>query len=183
MVSRFLIWTPFNRAIIDTNEISNVIDGKYDDVAQVEEVIYGTDFKQSDKITPKDWAIMKINQPLGRKYGHLGWKSISTATLVKNPKSLFFVGYSGDFPTQKYQKYFSAGPGFTASYEAGCSIVDEDEGFLLHDCATAGGSCLRIVGKTPTGHATVVALHLSSDADALEVRSYWVLAGWHPPQD
>ncbi|MEN2383523.1 MAG: hypothetical protein ACSI46_02035 [Gloeotrichia echinulata DVL01] len=27
------------------------------------------------------------------------------------------------------------------------------------------------------------ALRLSDDADALEVRSYWVLAGWHPPKD
>jgi hypothetical protein len=50
-----------------------------------------------------------------------------------------------------------------------------------HFCWTEDG--LRIVGKTSTGRATVVALHLSSDADALEVRSYWVLAGWHPPED
>ena len=40
---------------------------------------------------------------------------------------------------------------------------------------------IRVVGKTPTGRATVVALHLSDDPDALEVRSYWVEAGWHPP--
>jgi hypothetical protein len=40
---------------------------------------------------------------------------------------------------------------------------------------------LRIIGRTPIGRATVVALHLSDDPDALEVRSYWVLAGWHPP--
>jgi hypothetical protein len=26
-------------------------------------------------------------------------------------------------------------------------------------------------------------LHLSDDADVLEVRSYWVLAGWHPPEN
>lgn len=42
---------------------------------------------------------------------------------------------------------------------------------------------LRIVGKTPVGRATVLALHLSDDPDALEVRSYWVMAGWHPPDD
>lgn len=42
---------------------------------------------------------------------------------------------------------------------------------------------LRIVGKTFTGRATVAALRLDSDSDALEVRSYWVLAGWHPPRD
>lgn len=41
---------------------------------------------------------------------------------------------------------------------------------------------IRIIGLTPVGRATVIALHLSDDPDALEVRSYWVLAGWHPPQ-
>lgn len=46
---------------------------------------------------------------------------------------------------------------------------------------TADG--LRIVGKTPVGRATVLALRLDSDPDAIAVRSYWVAAGWHPPQD
>ncbi|NEO28672.1 MAG: HNH endonuclease [Kamptonema sp. SIO4C4] len=42
---------------------------------------------------------------------------------------------------------------------------------------------VRIVGKTPTGRATVVALRLDSDPDAIEVRRYWVMAGWHPPDE
>jgi hypothetical protein len=42
---------------------------------------------------------------------------------------------------------------------------------------------LRIMGLTPSGRATVAALHLSNDPDALLVRSYWVQAGWHPPTD
>jgi hypothetical protein len=42
---------------------------------------------------------------------------------------------------------------------------------------------LRIVGLTPVGRATVSALRLSDDPDALTVRSYWVLAGWHPPKE
>jgi hypothetical protein len=42
---------------------------------------------------------------------------------------------------------------------------------------------LQIVGQTPVGRATVVALHLSDDPDALTVRSFWVLAGWHPPAE
>jgi hypothetical protein len=41
---------------------------------------------------------------------------------------------------------------------------------------------LLIIGLTSCGRATVNALHLSDDADALTVRSYWVLAGWHPPK-
>ena len=42
---------------------------------------------------------------------------------------------------------------------------------------------LRIVGLTPTGRATVAALHLADDPDAIEVRSYRIAAGWHPPTD
>ncbi len=41
---------------------------------------------------------------------------------------------------------------------------------------------LRIIGKTAIGRATVMVLHLSDDPDVLEVRSYWVMAGWHPPK-
>lgn len=42
---------------------------------------------------------------------------------------------------------------------------------------------LRIIGRTPTGRATVAELHLSDDPDALQVRSNWVVVGWHPPED
>lgn len=42
---------------------------------------------------------------------------------------------------------------------------------------------LRVVGLTPVGRATVAALHLADDPDALEVRSYWIQAGWHPPEE
>lgn len=41
---------------------------------------------------------------------------------------------------------------------------------------------LQIVGLTPVGRATVEALHLSDDPDALTVRGYWIMAGWHPPE-
>jgi protease YdgD len=69
------------------------------------------------------------------------------------------VGYSGDFPTDKYQKYFSAGPGWTASYEAGCSIVKEEANFLLHDCATAGGSSGGAIIGVINGDPYIVALN------------------------
>ena len=48
-----------------------------------------------------------------------------------------------------------------------------------HFCWSDDG--LRIIGLTDVGRATVTTLHLSDDPDSLEVRSYWVLAGWHPP--
>lgn len=44
-------------------------------------------------------------------------------------------------------------------------------------------SGLFISGKTSIGRATIDALHLNDDADALLVRSNWIEAGWHPPSD
>ncbi len=150
----------------DTHKLSkkilfmpNVINGVVQDetdVVLVEQVVYGTDFTD-DKLTNQtnDWALMKINQPLGRKYGHLGWKSLRSSTLINNPKTLSFVGYSGDFPNPKKKGYedLTAGTGWTASFETGCSIVGEESGVLLHNCATAGGSSggplIAWVGEKP----------------------------------
>lgn len=50
-----------------------------------------------------------------------------------------------------------------------------------HFAWTDGG--LSILGLTPIGRATTLALHLHDDVDAMVVRSYWVLAGWHPPKE
>jgi hypothetical protein len=42
---------------------------------------------------------------------------------------------------------------------------------------------IRVIGLTPSGRATVAALHLADDPDALIVRTYWVLAGWQASAD
>ncbi len=39
----------------------------------------------------------------------------------------------------------------------------------------------RILGKTPCGRATVIAMQLNNIV-AVTVRRYWVEAGWHPPK-
>ncbi len=142
--------------------LPNVINGQVQDVrdvASVEQVIYGTDFKDGSPLNPNDWAVMKINKPLGRKYGYLGTKSLQTSTLISNKKKYFFVGYSGDFPSAKDQQDFSAGSGWTASFQAGCSIVKEKANFLLHDCDTAAGSSGGPIIAMIDGYPYVVALN------------------------
>jgi hypothetical protein len=42
---------------------------------------------------------------------------------------------------------------------------------------------LLVVGITPTGRVTIIALHLNDDSAALMVRRNWVSVGWHPPKD
>ena len=142
--------------------LPNVIDGQVQDVkdvASVEQVIYGTDFKSGSQLNPNDWALLKINKPLGRKYGYLGVKSLPSPTLISNQKKYFFVGYSRDFPTASYQQYFHAGSGWTASFQEGCSIVKEQANFLLHDCDTAAGSSGGPIIAMIDGEPYVVALN------------------------
>lgn len=40
----------------------------------------------------------------------------------------------------------------------------------------------QIIGKTPTGRATIVAVRLNR-VEIVEARRGWVMAGWHPPRD
>jgi HNH endonuclease len=41
---------------------------------------------------------------------------------------------------------------------------------------------LYVIGLTAIGRATVIALHLDSDEDAIITRRAWVSVGWHPPK-
>lgn len=76
-------------------------------------------------------------------------------SLIANRNKYIFVGYSGDFPDNNLKKYnfFTAGKGWTASVEDGCSIVEEDSNILFHDCDTSGGSSggaiIGVVGNQP----------------------------------
>jgi hypothetical protein len=52
-----------------------------------------------------------------------------------------------------------------------------------HDHFRWSDDGIRVIGLTPIGRATVVALHLADDPDALRVRANWVSVGWHPPKE
>ncbi|PAX56978.1 trypsin-like serine peptidase [Brunnivagina elsteri] len=136
------------------NFLPNFINGRVSnprDIALVQRVVYGTDFKNGQQDNAKDWAILVLDKPLGRKYGYLGWKSLPSSVLASNPKQYFFVGYSGDFP--------KSNPGMTAGFEKGCSITGEDAGLLLHDCDTAGGSSGGAIIATIDNQYYIVALN------------------------
>ena len=143
----------------------NVINGKpadQSDVAQVQRVLYGTDFSGSGlENQTNDWALLKLNKPIGLKYGYLGWKALPSSTLTKNQKKYIFVGYSGDFPNnnRKGYEFFTAGKGWTASVQAGCSIVKESQNVLLHDCDTTGGSSGGAIIGIVDGLPRIVALN------------------------
>jgi len=140
--------------------LPNVVDGQYADKAYAVQYLAGTNFQDKDAAA-KDWAVIKIDKPLGRKYGYLGWKSLPSSTLIRNQKKFFFVGYSGDYPKAETEKNWglTAGQGWTAGFQAGCSIVDEQSNILLHDCDTAGGSSGGPIIASIQGQPYIVALN------------------------
>jgi protease YdgD len=105
---------------------------------------------------------LKLDKPLGEKYGFLGWRAPSAPEFAQKSNRLALVGYSADFP-QNPKTYggleLTAGPGLTAGVHQGCSVVGEQAGLLLHDCDTKGGaSGGPILAKIGSKHY-IVALH------------------------
>jgi protease YdgD len=116
-----------------------------------------------------DWAILKLDQPLGERYGYIGWRDLNFA----NPKMLqatrdrlTLVGYAADFPTQRNTEYGTSGE--TAGMNQNCSIeglVTQKglKGVLLHRCDSnpraSGGP---IFAQFSNGNYYIVGLHSGS---------------------
>lgn len=157
----------------DTHRVSkaiqflpNLVNGNLKDdadIAVVESYYYGTDFKGDvETVDVDDWAILKLDKPLGQQYGYLGWKAAPSLELKRLSKTLALVGYSMDFPKQPKTASgleLTAGPGLTAGVHQGCSIVDERNGLLLHDCDSKGGASGGPILAKVDGEYYVVALH------------------------
>lgn len=147
----FFLPNVINREVVDKS-----------DIAKVTNVVYGTDFSGSQLSNQQnDWAIMKLDKPIGSKYGYLGWKNLSNSDLVNNKGKYIFVGYSGDFPDNTRRGYegFTAGAGWTASAQVGCSIVQEEQNVLYHDCDTTGGSSGGAIIGMINGEPRIIALN------------------------
>ncbi|MBV6625978.1 MAG: trypsin-like serine protease [Rivularia sp. (in: Bacteria)] len=142
----------------------NLINGSSkddNDTAVVKKIIAGTNFKEANP-SKNDWAVVKIDKPLGKKYGHFGWVSLPTSTMLKHPKKFRMIGYSRDFPTSETLKafpYLKAGEGLTAGVHDGCSILKEENGSLSHDCDTTGGSSGDPIVAQIKGKYYIIALN------------------------
>lgn len=134
----------------------NLVNGRVQneaDVATVVDIIYGTDFSDSDSVPhPNDWAFVKLDRSLGNKFGTLAWTQMSMAELLNSYEGeLIMAGYSGDFPENA--------PGRTAGVHDGCSVLGEVEGSLIHNCDTFGGSSGGPMMVVVDGEFRIVALN------------------------
>lgn len=112
------------------------------DRARVITGVYGTDFSdRSQPPHPNDWAIAKLEKPLGQKYGTIGIQALSMEVFRNSPKKLTLVGYSADFPDPEKFKDFQGGKGATPGVHKQCSIVGaQPNSVLVHHCDMRGGA-------------------------------------------
>lgn len=127
------------------------------DEAAVVEVLYGTDFRDISTANGNDWALLKLNQPLGETYGVLGWRSPSLLFFQEQSAALTMVGYSGDLPPDN--------PGGTASVHRGCSVLENVSDGFLHDCDSTGGASGAPIIAWIDELPYLVALHAGANLD------------------
>ena len=92
--------------------------------------------------------MLKIDRPLGKTYGTIGWKSIPSSFLIRQKNQFSLTGYSFDFPNTNQYPDLTAGPGLTAGTHQKCSFMGEKPNRVLtHDCdMRAGSSGSAIIG-------------------------------------
>lgn len=106
-----------------------------------------------------DWAILKLNQPLGDFYGYMGWRTLdfsNDAIKANFDGQIRLAGYSGDFPKDVPE----ALQGATMGVHVGCSIQEASEGLLAHNCDSMGGaSGSGLIALFDDGNYYIVGLH------------------------
>jgi V8-like Glu-specific endopeptidase len=145
--------------------LPNLINGQVrdkNDIAYATTAKAGTGFKSGTMADyVDDWAIIKLDRPLGKKYGIIPLKSLPSFDLVGDTKKFALVGYSGDFPNSKQKEYqeFTAGESMTAGVHLGCSILRQKDNLLYHNCDTKGGASGGAIIGNIGGNYYVLALH------------------------
>jgi protease YdgD len=148
---------------------AGMIKGVSLDSARVIDYRYGTN--KPLKFLGDDWAILKLDKPLGAIYGYMGWQNLdffNSKVRQATRDQLTLVGYAGDFPTQSYSEYGQGGD--TAGMNAGCSIEGLEtsgafKGVLLHRCdSNPGASGGPLFAQFSDGNYYIVGLHSGSSA-------------------
>ena len=161
--------------------LPNLINGRLrtrNDVAVVTKVGSGTN--SPDEHPQSDWAILELNKPLGEKYGFLKWRSVPLSVLQQYKNKLAVAGYSGDYPDPKVYTELTAGESYTAGVHLECSVLDESDGMLVHDCDTNPGASGSALIVKIDGTYQIVGLHAGGERDrssGLGVANYAVRIG------
>ena len=154
----------FEKIFFLPNLINGVLRTR-NDVASVEKILPGTN--NHDEYPESDWAILKLNKPLGEKYGFVKWRSLSLGVLKRYRNRIAVAGYSGDYPDPNVYTDLTEGKGYTAGVHLECSVldVDENDGMLVHDCDTNPGASGSALIANIDGAYQIVGLHARGRKD------------------
>lgn len=136
-----------DRDLVLTNAHCIFVDGRRRDITfapnyrngQSFERVRGTHYwwgtTNPDRNRGADWAIIRLERPIGDRYGWLGWRSLSYQEL--RGRTAIYAGYStfGDETVEEFRD------GETAQVHIGCQIRDAypDRGVIHTDCDNGRG--------------------------------------------
>lgn len=142
--------------------------------AQVTEAILGTDFADtatrrahhprwvgiSARDSGQDWALLKLDRPLGQHYGYWQLRGTPAPKLIQDyPQRLSIVGYPQDFTAGDAAQT----KGKTLAFQESCSILSTlHTHIFVHDCDTAKGSSGAPIFYQEQGQYYIVALNNAS---------------------
>lgn len=147
---------------------ASMINGESLDEANV--ISYSAGWTSEYQSPIDDWAVLKLDKPLGDYYGYMGWRSLDFTNpnvLSEAIEKVHLLGYAGDFPTPALSSL--GNPTETAGVDLACSVVGvwpvgtPYAGTLAHDCDTnPGASGGPIFAKFNDNYYYLVGLHSSS---------------------
>lgn len=110
---------------------------------------------QPDTRRSRDWAILKLDKPLGEEYGYFGWKSSTPENLT----NMMQAGYGG---------LFYKGSEMTGVKNCSFQKIFNSTGVIYHDCDSSrgdSGSPLFTCSKGSKSQCSIVALHVAEMRD------------------
>lgn len=137
------------------------VSGSSKDPTWIDYVWYGSDAPEDNR--GKDWAILKLAQPVGDTYKWLNLESVDFAAHL--PYSTNLASFSKD-----------RSDGDTASIHRGCYFHKIVGDRLLNDCDSArgvsGGPFLSVINERPSIVAIAVSEYRGSASDSIHVEAY-----------
>lgn len=118
----------------------------------------------------EDWALLRLDEPVGDRMGYLGWADVDLSdpeVLSAIAGKMVVAGYAGDFPTEEHRQYGK--PGDTAGMHEECSILEAMNdgnlnGLLFHQCDTnPGASGSAIIAALNDGRYVILGLHAGAN--------------------
>jgi len=158
---------PYDETLVFEPNLINGVLPRSNDRAKLIYGVYGTDF--SDDATPpnpNDWALAKLDRPLGSRYGTIPMRALSMDFFRTSSNSLTLVGYSRDFPNPNIFSNLQAGFGETPGIHSGCGVVDKStDGVLIHNCDMRGGASGGPILAWTGGRIQIVAINSAEFAN------------------